>query len=151
MNVVENTPQFVHRTFAEYLTACWFCKNFEQNRSVLERVLFNSEYAFVKDMLDRMLARGCPLHCAVLDWDAEAVEKLLNEGSDVNAVDKGGRTAMHLIAAEGCDRDTCEEIINSLLRHEARVDAEDLVLKWTALDYAKKREQSFVVERLQSN
>jgi len=151
MNVVENTPQFVHRTFAEYLTACWFCKNFEQNRSVLERVLFNSEYAFVKDMLDRMLARNCPLHCAVLDWDTEAVEKLLKEGSDVNAVDKGGRTAMHLIAAEGCDSDKCKDIIDSLLKHKARVDAKDLVLEWTALDYAKKREKSFVVERLQSN
>jgi hypothetical protein len=151
MNVVEGRPQFVHRTFAEYCTASWFSKNIESNRDILERVLFDSECPFVKDMLDRMLARGYPLHCAVLDWDTEAVEKLLNEGSDVNAVDNGGRTALHLIAAEECDRPTCEEIINSLLRHGACVDAEDVVLKWTALRYAKKQKKWFVVERLQSN
>ena len=99
-------------------------------------------------MFDRILARGCPLHCAVLDRDTEAVETLLKGGSDVNAVDSGGRTALHLIAAEGYDRSTCQEITDRLLRQRAYVDAKDRVLEWTALRYAIKTEKWFVVERL---
>jgi len=99
-------------------------------------------------VFDRILARGCPLHCAVLDWNTEAVETLLQKGSDVNAVDRGGRTAMHLIAAQRCDSPTCEEITDSLLRHGANVDANDKLLEWTALGYAIKTEKWFVVERL---
>ena len=148
MNVVDNRPQFVHRLLAEYFTARWFSKNFETNRDVMERILVDPKYGFVKNMLHRMLARGCPLHCAVLDWDNETVETLLEEGYDVNAVDRGGRTALHLIAAEGCDRPTCEEITGSLLRHGDFVDAKDQVLEWTALGYAIKTENWFVVESL---
>ena len=147
MDVVEDRPQFVHRTFAEYLTARWFSKNFKPNRSILERVLFDSKYGFVKNMLDRMLAKGYPLHSAVLDWNTEVVETLLQR-SDVNAVDRGGRTSMHLIAAERCDRPTCEEITNSLLRHRDFVDAKDNVLECTALGYAIKTGNWLVVERL---
>jgi len=84
----------------------------------------------------------------VLDWNTEAAKTLLQEGSDVNAVDKGGRTAMHLIAAQRCDSPTCEEITDSLLRHGANVDAKDKLLEWTALGYAIKAEKWFVVERL---
>jgi ankyrin repeat protein len=84
----------------------------------------------------------------VLDWDTEAVETRLEEGYKVNALDSGGRTAMHLIAAEECDRCKCEEITESLLRDRTFVDAKDEVLQWTALRYAVKTENWFVVERL---
>jgi hypothetical protein len=148
MNVVEGKPQFVHRTFAEYFTARWFSKNFESNRSVLENILFDRSYVFVRNVFDRILTKGCPLHNAVLDGDTEAVETLLKEGSDVNYVDKGCRTVMHLIAAERHDGHICEEITNSILRHGPCVDAVDNVLQWTPLRYAIKTENWFVVERL---
>ena len=148
MNVVEKKPRFAHRSLAEYFTARWFSKNFESNRSVLDIILFDSSYGIVKDVFDRILARDCPLHCAVLDRDTDAVETLLKGGSDVNDLDKGGRTAMHLIAADGCDRSTCEEITDSLLRHGASVHAKDRVLECTALGYAIKAQKWFVVERL---
>jgi len=63
MNVVEGKPQFVHRTFAEFFTARWFSRNVKDNRSVLERILSEPEYNFVRDMFDRSLAKDCPLHC----------------------------------------------------------------------------------------
>jgi hypothetical protein len=148
MNVVEDRPQFVHKTFAEYLTARWFSKNFESNRKVLERILFDRSYGIVKDVFDRILARGCPLHCAVLDWDTEAVESLLQEGYSVNAVDSGGRTALHLIAVQGTGDSLCEEITSSLLRRGASVDTEDKVLHFTPLGYAIKAENRLVVEQL---
>jgi hypothetical protein len=146
--VVGDKPHFIHQTCAEYFTARWFSKNFESNRSLLEHILFEPSYGTVKDVLHKILARGFPLHCAVLNRDTEAVKSLLTGGSDVSAVDRGGRTALHLIAAEVCDCSTCEELTNSLLRHGACVEAEDKVMQWTALRYAVKRENWFVVERL---
>jgi hypothetical protein len=148
MNVVEGKPQFVHRTFAEYFAARWFSKNFESNGGVLEHILFDRKYTFVRDMFNRILARGCPLHCAVLEGDTQAVEAILQDGSDVNARDKGGRTAMHLIAAEPHDAHLCKEITESLLRHGAFVDATDNVLQWTPLQYAVKAENWVVADQL---
>ena len=48
-------------------------------------------------MFYRMPAKDCPLRCAALEWDDERFESLL-ERCDVRAVDKGGRTVMHVIA-----------------------------------------------------
>jgi hypothetical protein len=146
MNVVEEKPHFIHRTFAEYFTARWFSKYFQSNRSVLEHILFDPKYEFVRNVFDRILATDCPLHCAVLDRDTQAVETLLQDGSDINAQDGGGRTAMHLIATERHVGDTCKEITNSLLRHKDFVNAKDNVLQWTPLRYALKAENWFVVE-----
>jgi hypothetical protein len=145
--IVEERPHFVHRTFAEYFTASWFTKNFESNRSVLEHILFDHSYRVVKDVFDRVLARDCQLHCAVLNWDTEAVENLLKGGHDVNAVDKGGRTAMHIIAAQG-QVELIENITQSLLKRGNYFNEEDNVLKWTPLQYAIKSGSWFVAERL---
>jgi ankyrin repeat protein len=101
----------------------------------------------VKDVFDRVLATGCPLHCAVLNWDSEGVESLLQERCDVNSVDKGGRTAMHIIAAQGLVG-LIENITQSLLKRGNYLNEEDNVLKWTPLQYAIKSGSWFVAERL---
>jgi ankyrin repeat protein len=145
--VVEDRPHFVHRTFAEYFTAHWFSENFQSNRSVLEQILFDRSYWVVKDVLDRVLARDCPLHCAVLNWDSRGVESLLQEKCDVNSVDKGGRTAMHIIASQG-QVALIEDITQSLLKRGNYFSEEDNVLKWTPLQYAIKSGSWFVAERL---
>jgi hypothetical protein len=77
MNVVDGKPQFVHSSFAEYLTSRWFSKYFQFNRSVLEDILFFCRYNFVREMFDMMLAKHCPLHCAVVEWDEEKFENIL--------------------------------------------------------------------------
>jgi ankyrin repeat protein len=46
-----------------------------------------------------MLAENFKLHDAVLNNDLEAVSKLLKEKTNVNSVDNGGRTALHLAAS----------------------------------------------------
>jgi hypothetical protein len=96
MNVVDGKPQFVHRKFGEFLTARWFSRNFQDNRSVLERILFDPEYDLVRYLFDRMLAKGCPLHRAALERDGQSFETLLQQGCDVSAVDKGGRNVVHI-------------------------------------------------------
>jgi len=145
--VVEDTPHFIHQTCAEYFTARWFSKNFDSNRRVLEHVLFERSYRVVKNVFDRILARDCPLHCAVLNWDSKGVESLLQEKCDVSSLDKGGRTAMHTIAAQG-QVDLIENITQSLLKRRNHYNEEDNVLKWTPLQYAIKSGSWFVAERL---
>jgi hypothetical protein len=62
MNVVEDRPQFVHRTIAEYCTARWFSKNFKSNIHFLRRSLFDSSYGIVRNVFNRIVARGFTLH-----------------------------------------------------------------------------------------
>ena len=148
MNVVNGKPQFVHRTFAEFFTARWFSRNFKDNRSVMEKILFDREFRVIADMFNSMLARPSPLHCSMLNRDKERMEKLLKEGGDVNAVDKGGRSVTHIIA-------TCllmdSDIIKLILRYKASLDKRDDVLQWTPLQYAIKSENWFTVEALLEN
>jgi ankyrin repeat protein len=145
MNVVDGKPQFVHPTFGEYFTALWFSRKFELNRIVMERILFDNTYRVMRDVFDKMLAKGCPLHYAVLQRDRERFETLLEEGCDVSAVDKGGRTIMHIIATRDC---TFLDIVNRVTQYEASLDKRDSVLQWTPLQYATKSEKWFIVERL---
>jgi hypothetical protein len=78
MDVIEGKPYFVHRTFAEYFTARWFSRNFQSNRNVLERILFDPEYGFVRYMFDSILAKESALPCAVLEEDMKCAETLLD-------------------------------------------------------------------------
>jgi ankyrin repeat protein len=156
MNVVEGKPQFAHRTFAEYLTARWLSrKNFESQRSVLERILFDTEFGFVRFMFDRMLAKESALLCAVLEEDMKRCNTLLEKGSDVKVVDEGGRTVMHLLAARsrrGRHYDwRITDFLDSISHYETSLHNRDCVLQWTPLQYAIKSENWFIVERLLEN
>jgi hypothetical protein len=150
MNVVDGKPQFVHRTFAEFFTARWFSRNLNENRNVLERILFDRTYRVMTGMFDRMLAKECPLHCAVIAGNYETVKTLLAQGCDPNAVDNGGRTIMHIIAT---GHTTCWDAINHISNykasvHEASLHNTDSVLQWTRLQYATNSEEWSIVELL---
>jgi ankyrin repeat protein len=145
---LEGRPHFMHPQFAQCLTARWFSKNFESNRSVLEKILFEPPYDVVKAEFDRILASGSELHSAVLNLNIKGVENLLQAESDISARDRGGRTAMHLIAAQGERACWAEDITDSLLNHGACLCDEDNVMQWTPLRYAIKSGAWFVVEQL---
>jgi ankyrin repeat protein len=145
MNVVDGKPQFLHRTFAEYLTARWFSRNFEYNRKVLKHILFKPEYIFVRKMFDLMLAKGYPLHFAVIRKDKKRFKTLLKEGCDVSILDKGGRTVVHYIA----ERQWIGWWITKLnFNNEASLHNTDSVLQWTPLQYAVNSENWFIVDTL---
>jgi ankyrin repeat protein len=143
MNVMDGKPQFVHRKFAEFFTARWFSRNFKDNRSVLERTLFDPEYSFVRYMFDRMLAKHFPLHSAAIEGDRQSFETQLQQGCDVTAVDMGGRTVTHIIAQNHELRTVDPEFYI-----EVSLDIRDSVMQQTPLQYAIQSKNWYMVERL---
>jgi ankyrin repeat protein len=98
------------------------------------------------------MTKDSPLHCAVLNRDSESFETLLKDRFDVNAVDKGGRTVMHIIAkcthkVYGGDQDI-EDFILKIFDYRGSLDTTNCVLQWTPLQYAIQLEAWFIVERL---
>jgi ankyrin repeat protein len=129
--ITDNKPRFIHRYFAEYFAAKWFTKNFTNCGSFISESLLNSTYEVILNFFDRMLAKEFKLHDAVLNNDLNAVTKVLKEETDVNCVDKGGRTALHLAASHN------SIITNTLLSVPGvNTNITDGVLKWTPLRYA---------------
>jgi ankyrin repeat protein len=127
----DSKPRFIHLCFAEYFTAKWFTENFTKCESFLLDNLFEPSFEVVRNIFDRMLAENFKLHDAVLNNDLEAVSKLLKETTDINTLDKGGRTALHLAASYN-------SLITKTLLSVPGVDTDirDRVLKWTPLRYA---------------
>ena len=145
MNVEKKMPHFVHRSIAEYFTVRWFSKNIESNRNLLERILFDCSYAIVKNIFDRILVRDFPLHCEVLNSDNKAVETLLQSGCDVSAVDKGGRTVMHLIAIY---HSKSWDAIKQNCNHEFLWTPGTEYCSGTQSNTSRKSENWFIVEQL---
>jgi len=145
MNVVDGKPQFVHRTFAEFFTARWFSRNFKQNRSVLEHIFLADTYMVMTAMFDRMLSEGCPPHCATFRMHGDTVFK---EERCFEAVDKGGRTVMHLIGRNKYFQTSLHwNKLNSNSSYKASLQKTDSVLHWTPMQYAISSRNWFIVEK----
>jgi ankyrin repeat protein len=162
--IIDDKPHFIHKTFAEYFAAHWFSKNFVHNQKVLMDIILNPCYDFVKKIFDRILSNKKVLHMAVLNNDKMAVELALQSCENVNDLDDGGRTALHLAVGHGKgERDSessslfystyiytdTEEatsadcITQLLLKHNADVNISDHVLGWTPLEYADNSSNNF--------
>jgi hypothetical protein len=104
---------------------------------------------FVREMFDRILTQDCPPHRAVLKWDNHGLANLFKEGYNVNAVDKGGRNVMHIIATNAWD-EICAELdtwflLDCVSGYEVSLDTTDCVFQWTPLQYAIKSGDWFTV------
>jgi ankyrin repeat protein len=162
--IIDGKPHFIHKTFAEYFAAHWFSRNYRGNQKVLRDIIFSPCYDVMKNILDRILSNEKVLHMAVLNGDIEAVETALCNNVNVNDVDRGGRSALHLAVGHGKGpkvskssslfyssyiyTDTEEEtsadcITQLLLEHSADVNIQDIVLGWTPLQYADKFRNNF--------
>ncbi|XP_063923745.1 uncharacterized protein LOC135137902 [Zophobas morio] len=94
--LVNNTPQFLHASFAEYLVAVYFSKNFE----IIPRdTFFDQKYNNVRFFFDMLLARNSPAHIAVLYRNCDVLKHYDDEM--LRRKDGGGRSALHLVCSWG--------------------------------------------------
>jgi ankyrin repeat protein len=93
-----------------------------------------------------MLAEVSELHGAVLNNDIIAVREFMKTKKDLNSLDKGGRTALHLAASYN-------STITKMLLSVPRVNANraDRVLKWTPLRYADRTKSWMAMDILLQN
>ena len=78
--------------------------------------------------------------------DIQKVKDLLQQGSDVNAIDTFGRTPL-MLAAMG----NSQELINLLLEHGADINAKDASTGKTVLQFAKDFKQKQTIKTLQQH
>ena len=80
-----------------------------------------------------MLAEDSEIHGAVLNNDIDTVEEFLKKETNINASDKGCKTALHLAASY--NRPFTQKLLSF-----PGVDANkpDAVLKWTSQWYADR-------------
>jgi ankyrin repeat protein len=163
-DIIDGKPHFIHKTFAEYFAAHWFSQNYKGNQKVLRQIIFNPGYDVVKNIFDRILSNENVLHMAVLNSDRVAVDKALCSNVNLNDMDRGGISALHLAVGHGKGQkdskssslfyssyiytDTEEEtsadcITQLLLENNADVNICDKVLGWTPLQYADKSRNNF--------
>jgi ankyrin repeat protein len=139
LEIVNGIPIFIHRTFAEYFAAAWFAKHISdlETKKLLRKVLFTDENGLLRNFFDRMLCKeNFKLHNAVLNGDKKKINELLLGPCveiHIKAVDKGGRTALHLAAACG-DND----VVNMLLSRGADASVHDGLFGWSAAVYADR-------------
>lgn len=90
-----------------------YARNTNQVSSVADFLQNNSNKLFTQDMKHG----GTPLH-----WSSsrEVIEQLIERGTDVNALNFDGRTALHIMVA----RNRLECVV-ALLSHEAEIDLRD--------------------------
>ncbi|XP_031340471.1 uncharacterized protein LOC116168669 [Photinus pyralis] len=150
--------KFVHRTFAEYLTAKWLSKNFDDDDNAeivisLVRKIFDPNFITVRNMFDRLMAKRSPLHLAVINRHNTTVKMIVeSDKGSLLSVDRGDRSVHHLVASWGVHHPTGEmsnselrvldemiskdpmiEVLNLLGQVDCRKDG---VLNYTPIDYA---------------
>ncbi|KAK4878427.1 hypothetical protein RN001_010933 [Aquatica leii] len=143
--VDSSTVKFVHRTFAEYLAAQWLSENTD-NKELLQ-LRFLSQYTFLFNLLDRILAKNNPLHSAVINLKVpEALKIIRAKPESVKRVDACGRNVVHLVALYGFHHkaynhyENITEPLLDLLKSIRTVDklarVPDKALLYTPLEYA---------------
>uniref|UniRef100_A0A182RP20 ANK_REP_REGION domain-containing protein n=1 Tax=Anopheles funestus TaxID=62324 RepID=A0A182RP20_ANOFN len=144
LGVQNGVPQFLHRTFAEYFTACWLFENrerfkdgTEQNRKNIFhlRTIWSDSLSKTREFFNRLILReskGCDLHLALVNKSEEQVEKILrNNPSAVTVPDMVGRLPLHFAEYLNSFPDS---IIKRIICKEN--NKTDQLCGWTASDYA---------------
>ncbi|KAF5281785.1 hypothetical protein FQR65_LT14532 [Abscondita terminalis] len=140
--------RFKHVLFDEYLAAKWIFANREsKDRNVKRtfRILFKRRFSDLQrfggvfTMFDRIMAKDCPLHIALIQGKSHLVQSS-------NTLDAGGRNLAHIAALYGKRHsettsnlrvDTEDKMVGVIrLSEDNLLIAEDSLLRYNALDYA---------------
>jgi ankyrin repeat protein len=143
---MDEKPHFIHRSFAEYYAAKWLTDNFRGHEKFIANILFNSTNEVTRNIFDRMIAEDSEIHGSVLNNDIHAFKEILNKQIDINILDKGGRTALHLTASY--NRPYLQQLLSFPGTDAHKVDA---ILKWTPLRYADRTKSWMAIDILLQN
>ncbi|XP_049291748.1 uncharacterized protein LOC125768331 isoform X2 [Anopheles funestus] len=98
LGVQNGVPQFLHRIFAEYFTACWLYENWERmekDNIFRSETIWSDSLKETRELLDRLILReseGCDLHLALVNKSIAQIEGILRFNPSACAVkDKIGR------------------------------------------------------------
>jgi len=142
----DGKPHFIHRCFAEYFAAKWLTDNFRKCEEFISNILFNTTNEVIRNIFDRMLADDSEIHGSVLNNDIDALNEILKKERDINTLDKGGRTALHLAASYN------SQYIQQLVSFPGiDTNKPDGVLKWTPLRYADRTKSWMAMDILLQN
>lgn len=162
--IIDGKSHFIHRTFAEYFAADFFDDmlkktkdhpKYKQVRDFLREHIFKAENEVIRNFFDRMLAKDkegqnqYEIHKAVLNNDKDKINELLSDSQkaeNINSLDKGERTALHLAAGYGL-----LDIVKDLLGHGASISTKDQIFGWGPLSYADKCSYWGIAELLLDN
>ncbi|XP_069687363.1 uncharacterized protein [Periplaneta americana] len=142
VQVIAGKPHFVHRTLAEYFAAIWFSENYHDNGHVLEVVYFSDTNEVFREMFDRILSENCPLIQHILNRNAEGILSVAS--TDINKVDAGGRTALHISSIyESYSFDSVSPLpsctlMGIFLSYDVSLTAVDQVFGFTPIQYADR-------------
>ena len=141
-----NKFSFLHQELQHYVIAKWFTENYQNHTQMIRETYFEVDFQLIWGIFDQLLAKGNDLHNAVLNKDIDKLRNVILNRSELNSLDMGGRSALHLTAIQGKYHNennfdgitTCNEIISILINNGIDVSIRDSVLNWTALSYADK-------------
>ncbi|XP_049291743.1 uncharacterized protein LOC125768328 isoform X2 [Anopheles funestus] len=151
LGVQGGLPQFLHRIFAEYFSACWLFENWKRFKSESifhSKLIWSNSFSKIREFFDRLIIReskGCDLHLALVNDSFNQVEEILfNNPSAVTVEDKFDRLPLHLVEYTG------DIIMESILKKMPldRINAKDKLFGWNALDYAFFRGNWDLIEML---
>ncbi|XP_049291732.1 uncharacterized protein LOC125768326 isoform X4 [Anopheles funestus] len=140
LGIQGGVPQFLHRIFAEYFSACWLFENWKRfkNESIFHsKAIWSDSLRKTREFLDRLIlkeSKGCDLHMALVNGSNEQIEEILrNNPSAVIVKDRVGRLPLHLV--EYTDNFT-DAIIDKMSHEDCDHNLSDHLYGWNALDYA---------------
>ncbi|KAF2897959.1 hypothetical protein ILUMI_08211 [Ignelater luminosus] len=147
---------FVHRTFAEYLSAEWLANNLksenEDIRDTAKTLIgerFTTGYKFLFNIFDRFLTKSFPLHLLIINGQASEADELIKENTvDAITNDTAGRSILHLLALYTIEYpsliNTCSLVIE-IFSEDSEIPID--IFGYSPLDYAAVN-RSFLVADL---
>uniref|UniRef100_A0A4Y0BIT0 NACHT domain-containing protein n=1 Tax=Anopheles funestus TaxID=62324 RepID=A0A4Y0BIT0_ANOFN len=158
LGVQDGLPQFLHRIFAEYFSACWLFENWKRfkNESIFySKVIWSNSFSKIREFFDRLILReskGCDLHLALVNDSFNQVKEILsNNPSAVTVKDRVGRLPLHLVKyIRRWHLDPAFKTVEilSILREMSPelFHVKDELFGWNALDYAIFYEDWKIIE-----
>ncbi|KAF2893544.1 hypothetical protein ILUMI_12632, partial [Ignelater luminosus] len=150
----ETSVTFIHHTFAEFIAGEWLAENFKnENKQIIIRLLeatFNPKLRVVRNIFDRILAKDCPLHLAIINCQMDKIASLI-VSKHFDDIDEGNRDCFHLLTSWGLQcvgrKHDCSETgrmteIDEMARvldtipNEKLRNRRDHIFGYTPIDYA---------------